>query len=382
MFGMNLDGTTKVGIQATQRLTIADALKLAQRSVYKCYQLVNLAGDWSYGIAVPGITGRLIRPQQVVLQDTQVDQIVPTANDLGIIDKFTGQPFTVNLYNGWSRDKPAAAYGAHYKDLNPGVWYKKRAKQVNTLPTDQIFVPFSLDPARYLMTFSDYVYQLVAPKSTPPSPFVPPQTTGSLLDGFGTTTLTFKDDPDPRPDGFIYPTVVTLQTGIFVRDPLTNSPYCYFKVIPTGNAAGTTPRVYSHPDVQLNITCDFDPKNMPVKARILEADPLLRADSYLAAHLAEFLVSGGTTVDYNGIMAIDLDGAVQQVTWSIGGDGATTTASVNSEHSAWIPPYPVRRRAEALPPELSSSPGAGVSDGLVSMPTTTGAPGAAPGEAR
>jgi hypothetical protein len=333
MFSVDLSGKSTAGVQATDRLTVADALKLAQRSVYKTYQLVNVAGDMSPGIAVPGITGRLLRKEQVILQDTQVDQIVPAANDPGLIDKVTGQPITVNLYNGYSRDKPAAAYGAALLNVNQGVWYKKIAAAVNTRSQDQIFVPFALDPVRYLLTFGDYVFQQV--------------------------------------DGKCFPPIVQLQTGIQVRDALTNAPICYFQVLPLGAGAGTNPRVYNHPDVQLNITCSFNSVGMPEAVQILEADPLLRATSYLQAHLLEYLPSGGQILDYNGIIRIDLDGAIQQVTWSVGDDGATTTASVNTEHSPWIPPYPVRRRAEFLPPVLQPRIGAP----RVNMP----APGAGPG---
>lgn len=58
------------------------------------------------------------------------------------------------------------------------------------------------------------------------------------------------------------------------------------------------------------------------------------------------------SIGYNGIVAIDLDGAIQQVSWSVGSSGATTRASFNEEQEAVYRPYKVRRRNERLPAEF------------------------------
>jgi hypothetical protein len=65
------------------------------------------------------------------------------------------------------------------------------------------------------------------------------------------------------------------------------------------------------------------------------------------------------TVNYNTIMSIACNGAIAQVTWEVG-DGKTTstTASINCEHSDFVPPYPDRRRAEGLAGVLPPSPNA------------------------
>lgn len=84
---------------------------------------------------------------------------------------------------------------------------------------------------------------------------------------------------------------------------------------------------------------------------ILEADPIFRANYYLDMMMRKYQIAQAQTVEYNGIVAISCDGAISQVTWSIGdGKKASTIASRNCEHSTYLPPYPARRRAENLRP--------------------------------
>ena len=91
-------------------------------------------------------------------------------------------------------------------------------------------------------------------------------------------------------------------------------------------------------------------KLIEVKPSILEADPIARANYYLIGQSLQYLITGGQTLRYNGIEPIPCDGAVTQVTWTVGEGGASTVASINSEHSPVVPPYPARRRAENLRP--------------------------------
>ena len=72
------------------------------------------------------------------------------------------------------------------------------------------------------------------------------------------------------------------------------------------------------------------------------------ADYYLNAADQKYRVEARSERTYAGIHPISPDGAIQQVTWSVGGGPATTQASRNSEHSVFIPPFPERRRKEQL----------------------------------
>ena len=68
------------------------------------------------------------------------------------------------------------------------------------------------------------------------------------------------------------------------------------------------------------------------------------AGYYLDAAAAEHVDKTATTVRYAGIFRDDPTGQIRQVTWSVGGGRpATTTVSVGTEHSTWIPPYAQRR---------------------------------------
>ena len=93
----------------------------------------------------------------------------------------------------------------------------------------------------------------------------------------------------------------------------------------------------------------------------------LRADN-LDVLTLQYPISEALTQEYNGLMEIDLDGAVSQVSWEVGEGGVSTTASRNEEHSIWVPPYPARRRAEKLPTPLvqrvDMAPNGPVSPGL------------------
>lgn len=92
-----------------------------------------------------------------------------------------------------------------------------------------------------------------------------------------------------------------------------------------------------------------------VSVSVLEADPLFRAQHYLKGMLLKYQIKQSQIVEYNTIVPISCNGAIAQVTWEIGdGRPVHTVASVNCEHSDWVPPYPVRRRAELLAPAESN----------------------------
>lgn len=305
-------------VRATDRLTYEQALALAEKSVFRCYQVSNVDASGAGAIQVPGY-GPLVRRQQIMLQDTQVDQIEPAAGDDRLqID--TNDPnipaglqnFMANFYNGYSRDKAAVVYGSYYP-ADDRIIFVNRGNQDNTPEVDPVVVPFSVDPIWQVITFSDYVYKLDGGKVKQPR--------------------------------------LTLQTAINVRNATTNQIECYVEVRPLlGQKTFTNPKYAHHPDVQLNVSSRYTDDHRIAAAVPLEADPFLRADYYLKGLAAQYQLSGAQIIEYNGVKFVNLDGAIQQVTWNVGGDGAYTVASKNTEHDVWVPTYPARRRAEFLPP--------------------------------
>lgn len=318
------------GVRPTPQLTVVDAQRLAQESVWRCYQLTGIDVSGKGTPNIPGY-GAVLRTQQIVLQDTQVDQIVPLPQDETVVlsnaniippgaknqgDVLT--PLTVNFYGGFARDKPAAVYGSiAYEVVSDFVMFlgaDGEARELKNTPAgSQVFVSFGVEPEWFMIRFASPVYSKI-------------------------------------PKGGLQIPNLALQTGVLVRDPLNNQIINFTRIreLPGGDPA-TPPAMRHYPDVQLNVTSLYDINNTLLAATILEADPIIRADFYLDGLQNEYQYKAGQTVEYNGIRAVDLDGLTWQVTWTIDESGCSTIVTQNAEHSIWIPPYPARLRAEYLP---------------------------------
>jgi hypothetical protein len=323
------------GLDATNRLTRTQVIDLAQRSVWKIYRIKNVNISGSGPIIIPGFKGSNGKPipikfrQQLILQPTQVDQIVPQPGDQAILND-EDEPLVMDIYRGLSKDVPAKVYGSvAITDENRLVFQNRLA---NTSPYKPIFYPsFSIDPEQQTVNFTDFVYL-------------------------------YNDDDFAS---VVRPTLA-LQTAVLVRDEVTNQ-IARFIDIQSISPEGTTDHVKlrTFPDIQVNVRTTWAqeddtipgtdialPPNTLKSVQILEADPLLRAAYYLQAMKREFTLTGGLIRKYLGIAPIDCDGAIQQVSWSVGEAGADTTAGYNCEPDTQILAYPQRRRAEALPPIL------------------------------
>lgn len=319
------------GVRPTPQLTVADAQRLAQESVWRTYQLTGVDVSGAGPPNIPGF-GAVLRTQQIVLQDTQVDQIVPAPQNEQIVlssptiippnaknQNNVLTPLTVNFYGGFAQDKPAAVYGSiAYAVESSYVMFLDAngdpRELINTPIGSQVFVPFGVEPAWFLIRFAAPVYAYT-------------------------------------PEGGLQIPDLTLQTAVLVRDPGNNQVVSFTRIreLPGGDPS-TPPAMRHFPDVQLNVTSLYDINNTLLAATILEADPLVRAEFYLDGLQNEYQYKAGQTVEYNGIRALDCDGLTWQITWSIDGSGCSTIATQNAEHSIWIPPYRARLRAEYLPP--------------------------------
>jgi hypothetical protein len=316
-------------VVATDRLTKEQAQALAQKSVWKCYQLSgvdvseagNIFGPSNVPIFLPGY-GSLLRKQQLIISDAQCDQIVPNPGDDGInVYTFstTGPGFisaTTNLYNGYSRDKAAAVYGRVATEIfNKNFIYAGAQATLRTDPDSQVMIPFTTDPVWQVVTFSSHVYDFL---------------NGQFRQPF-----------------------LRLQCACNVRNPLTNAVERFTQIVPLpGQLTFTNPKIERHEDVQLNVTSIYNGTTLTFVS-ILEADPFARAAYYLAGLAAQYELPDAQVIEYNGIHNIQLDGAIAQITWSIGSGGASSTVSRNTEHHLFVPSYPDRRRAEGIPALLA-----------------------------
>lgn len=345
-------------VRPTDRLNYAEARQFAADSLWRAYRIA----DWGLGgpstpIFIPGY-GEIIRRQDLLLQPAAVEQVTPQPYDLRQFKNNTDiikYGVTWDFYNGYSRNRSAAIYGSIARNCNNNTWMNPAG---NTPDGERINVSFQIDPVQQLVVFSQPVYKMLEPA------------------------------PDnPLTGGYDFPTLV-LETGVQVADPTTGElirPRRWYNinlgkiqnnekpaVDPVGipaiqNAAKANvgmptatdkpPRDtewYTHEDVWSEIigTYDFDPaKNVHVLTGtyyVDEQESANRSYYYLSAHINEHIVQGGATAVYQGLRPISLDGAIQQVTWEIGDNGARTTASRRMEHAEFYPPYPVRRRRENL----------------------------------
>ncbi len=301
------------GVRTTDRLTLVDAMRLAQKSVYRNYRLADVGLSGKGPIIVPGY-GDLERRQQLVLLPTKVDQITPQPLDERLQDS-SGQTIIRNFYGGYSRDMPAVCYGsvAVLRAAGGFAFWTPNFNSENSEPEDEILVEFSIDPEEQIVTFANHVYKSSGSAFIPATPI--------------------------------------LETGVHVMNAKTNALECYqtARLLP-GQSGNTNFAFRKYLDVQLNVIADYGTGNQVTRVRLLEDDAVMRAGYYRDGLAAQYITAAADTREYNGIVPIDLDGAISQITWQIGGQGATTTASANTEHALWLPRYPARRRQEFLAP--------------------------------
>lgn len=335
------------GVRETNRLTLEEARALARESVFRCYRLVPRdPATGRNALIVPGF-GPVRRRHQIVLLPTMVEQVVPIALDQNLVNPNLGglqnagnAAAIENFYNGFSRDKPAQFFGSASLEVlrdNGHLWWAPHAAQLaapmatgNSQRTDRIYVPFEIIPDEQIVKFSVPVYRL----------------TGNQQSGLRVA-------PIGNP---------VIETACYVRTShhaLARSSWS--RPMPNRGAADT---IYDGPDANWNRyhnhavkMCDdiqeeffgvYSAALVLLKSQRVDQDALARANHYLDTMTVQYLYERGLTREYNGIKFIDCDGGIQQVTWEVGPNGASTVASQNTEHSVYIPPYPARRRKEFL----------------------------------
>src|SRR5262245_14669260 len=217
VFAVPEGDTTPGAVRGTDRLTRVQALDLANDSVWRTYRVAgrDIWGDAK--ILVPGF-GRLKRRHQLVLLDTQVEQIRPQAGDKDVRTKDPDETLMTYLYNGYSRDRPAECYGSIaldcFQDLN--LYFTPTTK--NSPAGSKVPIPFSIDKDYQLVVFGRPVYHRG-------------ETSGVI------------EEPDP----------LVLQTAVHVRAEDTNQLLRLEAIQRFGQSTGSNLIVRRHPDIQANI---------------------------------------------------------------------------------------------------------------------------------
>lgn len=135
-----------------------------------------------------------------------------------------------------------------------------------------------------------------------------------------------------------------LTCAVSVRDKDDNS-YERFTVDRnyTDNLHGTGPREVNREEIVAQYTPVYD-QNGTVMDQMDNEDSVTQECNYwLDATELEFQLDLPQEITYSGLYAIDLDGAIQQITWSVGASGATTRVCRNNEFSPNVAPFRTRR---------------------------------------
>lgn len=157
----------------------------------------------------------------------------------------------------------------------------------------------------------------------------------------------YKVDPN---NGDRKPADIVLCTTCNVRTDLTAA-YARFEETFTfaGTAAGTGPRVLKHDEAEHWVRIKYDSAGKPTGVTHNDAEVLAQAKHDLIAAALEYETASPLEVTYDGIIPINPDGAIQQITWEVvEGQGATTRASRNDEHEYRLPSYKERRLWERV----------------------------------
>lgn len=286
---------------------------LATKSVFRYYRI-------KVPVRIPGFdgpSGGLVR---------RLEQILPLYEE---------QVVTA-VENHDATPLPAAVFG---------VWYPGLDDQANTLPTlmvqgnsppaagtDNAFKSpfynrgFTLDTARGLVIFNEPVYR----NSTPEEAKVTPA-----------------------------PAQLVLRAKCQVRDAETLSLARHIHERSTGGTLGTSPQYIRRDELVVTHvpTYDADTYDSPLTPtadpRVVDSiattadDVNAAADHYIDAALEEYTQPEPRQVQIAGLHAMDLDGVIQQITFSVGGAGATTTIARGSEPSFIATSHGERRHSEA-----------------------------------
>lgn len=112
----------------------------------------------------------------------------------------------------------------------------------------------------------------------------------------------------------------------------------------TGANSGMGAKVYREEDVAGAIRLNYNASGKAISADTNVAALNQEADYHLKAAMAEFQVKAAGDQSYAGLVPINCDGAIQQVTYTVQqGGGCTTRASRNSEYHLHRPTYQQRR---------------------------------------
>jgi hypothetical protein len=167
------------------------------------------------------------------------------------------------------------------------------------------------------------------------------------------------------------PAALRLECTFTIQDEKTRVPvrHSIEKKLANGKF-GTQPKIIKREDIVRTHRVELETESLPTDYGVASTTTVEQFDEVLARELKVFqVITNDEEVDrkakyyieseaealkpktnadtsYPYIRKIDPDGAICQVTWTVGTGGATTQASRNNEFNLSIPSYAERRTAE------------------------------------
>ncbi len=254
----------------------------------------------------------------VAAQVTTLDQVLP------LEDQQVETVSTVDASgNAVVTNKPAAVYGCWFvdspssllqntidvEDIDPNQFENTAAEYKR---------PFRIDRNRGLVIFEDYVY-------------------ANALD----------TGNDPPAGLAIEPPILHLRVASAVRDPNTFAPIAYTRDRDESDEFDTPTRYISHDEITRTHVpvYDLDYNIVSVTSNLDDVDQ--ECDYYLDAAEQQYQTTYPQTLKYIGLRDdIELDGAIQQIEFSVSKQGSTMTASRNDEQVHKFVSFEERRLRE------------------------------------
>lgn len=283
-------------------------LELAAKSVYKWYRIsivTSPAGDLVEDFTIPGYGGTIIRREQILLESVRLKQVLQ--------------------HDGTWADMPAEVSGVFARDKQTSLAATDAFG--NSENSERIESTFTIDSERGLVMFNDFVFR--------------------------------------RKDSKIFPAQLRLRCAVRIRDAVTGALSKYELALLSGNPEGNGPAIVHKPELSLRVQGVYSLRNkgqtsnptwrlVDVLTNRDEIDPIAGVFAKVAAE--QYGSRAAEEITYPGIVPLSPDGAIQQITWTFGPDGCSTTASRNTEHAFWLPSYQQIRERQVIKAKVINEP--------------------------
>lgn len=286
-------------LEFLNEITDAKLRELALSSVFKLYRVQIPDG----GLTVPGYDKKINSLKQLELLGVQIAS---------------------ETINGEERPKEPIIYG---------VWFNERDDGQNSV-TGSI-VPIANDPTSDADKSALYPYGFSINDK-------------EFTVQFSDTVYKQAQDGDRMEFGAAE---LRLRIAFYIRDEVTGAYFYTTKNKPTGYANGTKPRVIREPNLTRKRYPEYGDSFDVFSVVDNKADFDRDAQEYLDSAFTEYQRRDPHTVTYAGLrFDIGIDGAVQQISWSVPGGNAyaTTTVYRNNDISDVMPSYTQMRYRRKL----------------------------------